>query len=186
MAPSVLVPIALLAAAVGIVATLRQLRAQGVMRIRNGACESCGRHGPVEGVDYRQNTGMLFARSTRTLAGTLCRRCSTGAFLRMTGHTAVLGWWGMISCLVTPVFILNNLAYFLRSQTLPGLAAVHERALELQRDYALALLATKERDVVVEVIARQTGAPPAEVSAWLAAVARDAARGVNGPSAAAR
>ena len=185
MAPSVLVPIALFAAAVGIVATLRQLRAQGAMRIRSGACEACGRYGPIEAVDYRQNTGMLYARTSRSLAGTLCRRCSTGAFLRMTGHTAVLGWWGVISCVVTPVFILNNLAYFLRSQTLPGFAAVHTRALEEQRDYALALLATKERDVVVDVLARQTGAPPAEVSAWLVAVARNAARGVEGPPAAA-
>jgi hypothetical protein len=183
MDPSTLVPIALVAVAIGFVATFRQLRAQGSLRTRSGACAACGRHGPVEAVDYHQNTGMLYARQSRALSGDLCRRCSTGAFLRMTGHTAVLGWWGMISFFVTPAFILNNVGYFLRSQTLPGLAALHPRALDDQRDYALALLATKEREIVVEVISRQTGAPAAEVAAWLADVARD---GPGGPSAVAR
>jgi hypothetical protein len=168
MHPSLLVPFALVLASIGAIVTLRQLRASGTLRTRSGACDACGRHGPVEEVSYHQNTGMLVARESRTVAGTLCRACSTGAFLRMTGHTAVLGWWGTISMIVTPVFILNNLGYFLRSQTLPALAAIQAHALEGQREYALALLATKEREVVVDVIARATGTPPADVAAWLA------------------
>jgi hypothetical protein len=186
MIPPWLAPIALAVTLPGVVATLRQLRAQGTLATRSGACQSCGRHGPVEAVDYHQNTGMVFQRESRALSADLCRRCSTGAFLRMTGHTAVLGWWGTISFFLTPIFLLNNLGYFLRSQTLPSFAALRARKLDEQRDYALALLATKDREVVVEVLARQAGAPPAEVSAWLTEIAREAARGAGRLSGAAR
>ena len=78
MYPSLLVPFALVLASIGAIVTLRQFRASGTLRTRTGACEACGRHGPVEEVAYHQNTGMLFARESRTVAGTLCRACSTG------------------------------------------------------------------------------------------------------------
>jgi hypothetical protein len=168
MGPSVAIPLALVAAAIAVVTTLRELRANGAICTRTGACDACGRDGPVETVAYRQNTGKLYARESRIVTGRLCRRCSTRAFLRTTGHTAVLGWWGALSLVVTPIFILNNLGYFLWTQTLPGAEALRAHALDGQRAHALALLVTQERGTVIDVISRATGAPPDEVASWLA------------------
>jgi hypothetical protein len=125
-------------------------------------------------VSFHQNTGMLVARQHRRVAGELCRGCSLGHFLKTTLHNLVLGWWGTISFLVTPFFILNNLAYGLAAATLPGTGALARRALDEQRDYALNLLATKDRETVVEVLVRQTGASPEDVRAWLGGLGRAA------------
>ncbi len=102
MGPSFVVPLAVVASAIGVVTTLRELRAKGALPTRTGACEACGRDGPLETVEYRQNTGLLWARESRSVAGAFCRRCSTSAFLRTTAHTAVLGWWDALSLSSSP------------------------------------------------------------------------------------
>ena len=89
--------------------------ASGTAGVVIGQCQGCNRRAPVAHVSYLQNTGMLIARQTHTLEADLCRTCSTAAFGRMTLHTAFLGWWGTISVLVTPFYILNNLFYVIRT-----------------------------------------------------------------------
>ncbi len=89
--------------------------ASGTAGVVMGQCQGCNRRAPVAHVSYLQNTGMLIARQTHTLEADLCRTCSTAAFGRMTLHTAFLGWWGTISVLVTPFYILNNLFYVIRT-----------------------------------------------------------------------
>jgi len=86
----------------------------------NGVCEGCRRQGPVLPVSYRQNTGMLVMRRSQVAAGTLCRACSGRLFTKMTLHTFFLGWWGMISLVVTPFFLLNNLWYGVQTLMLPS------------------------------------------------------------------
>jgi hypothetical protein len=137
---------------------------------RNGRCEACGAQGPVLTVRYLQNTGMLIMRQSRTVAGELCRGCSGSTFTRMTLHTFFLGWWGMISFVLTPIFLLNNLWYGVQTLRMPSHAAVRRDALEGQREYALNLLATKDRETVVEVLSRTAGVSAAEADAFLRTV----------------
>jgi hypothetical protein len=92
-------------------------------------------------------------------------------FVRMTLHNLVLGWWGMISFFLTPIFILNNLGYFVQTLRLPSAASASRSALEDQREYALNLLATKDEATVIDVLAKQTGVPAPEVEAWVRQIA---------------
>jgi hypothetical protein len=149
------------------VTLVARARAQGSIQTRTAPCEVCGTRSPVLAVRYYQNTGMLIMRQSRHFHALACRSCSAQLFVRMTLHNLVLGWWGMISMIVTPLFILNNLGYFLASRTLPSGAALATSSLEAHREYALNLLATKDPATVVEVLSRTTGASPADVRAFV-------------------
>ncbi len=152
----------------GIVFAVRRARLGGSLKTRHAACQNCGTQGPVIQASYRQNTGMLMMRRSRHIEALLCRGCSVSFFGKMTLHTAVLGWWGTISAFVTPLFILNNVGYVLASLTLPTASAAANTQLEVQRQYALNLLATKDVETVVDVLRQLTGAPEADVRAFVA------------------
>jgi hypothetical protein len=132
-----------------------------------GHCEFCGAKGPVTEVVYRQNTGLVIMRQTRTWAGSACRTCSVALFRRTTLHNLFLGWWGVISLFMTPIFLAINGYYLSKTLRLPTLTAHNRRALEGQREYAESLLASKDRATVIDVLQRQTGATDAEVQAFL-------------------
>jgi hypothetical protein len=159
---------AVVASLAGVVFAVRRARISGSMKTRRGACQNCGTHGPVIAASYRQNTGMLMMRRSRHVEALMCRSCSVSFFGKMTLHTAVLGWWGTISAFVTPLFILNNVGYVLASLTLPAASADAGAQLEVQRQYALNLLATKDVETVVDVLRQLTGAPEADVRAFVA------------------
>lgn len=155
----------------GIVFAVRRARISGSMKTRRAACQNCGTHGPVIAASYRQNTGMLMMRRSHHVEALLCRSCSVSFFGKMTLHTAVLGWWGTISAFVTPLFILNNVGYVLATLTLPTAASAPAAAgaeLEVHRQYALNLLATKDVEIVVDVLQKLTGVPEADVRAFVA------------------
>jgi hypothetical protein len=163
--------LALISAPIGVVVAIviavRRARASGSIRTRREACQQCGKHGPVLEVHYHQNTGMLVMRRSRHVHALLCRSCSTTVFGKMTLHNLVAGWWGTISAIVTPFFILNNIGYVLLSSTLPSAGASTSAALEVQRQYALNLLATKDVETVVGVLVQLTGASEADVRAFV-------------------
>ena len=146
---------------------LRQARASGLIRSREGRCDHCGAHAPVEDVRFIKNTGMILMFRVDTVSGTVCRRCASDLFVRTMLHTMTLGWWGLISFFANLLFIANNVAIFVWTQTLPSGAAASKSELDGQREYALNLLATKDRDTVVEVLTRATGASPGEVTRFL-------------------
>ena len=132
-----------------------------------GHCEFCGARGPVAEVEYRQNTGMLVMRQTRTWSGSACRGCSLALFRRTTLHNLFLGWWGTISFFATPIFLIANVFHLVKTLRLPSIEAQNRGALEAQREYAQHLLASKDRATVVDVLQRQTGASDVEVQAFL-------------------
>jgi hypothetical protein len=131
-----------------------------------GRCEFCGARAPVAPVHYRQNTGMLVVRQSKAWAGDACRGCGLRWFWKTTLHTFFLGWWGTISCVLTPIFLLGNLYSLTKTLGLPTAAAQQRQALEDQREYARNL-ATKDGATTVEVLSRATGTPPADVEAFL-------------------
>jgi hypothetical protein len=86
-------------------------------------CESCGLEAPTANVQLYQNIGMLVMRRYRSVKGNLCKPCIDNYFWQYTLATSVLGWWGLISLFVTPLFIANNLFQFVKSRSL-GTAAL--------------------------------------------------------------
>jgi hypothetical protein len=132
-----------------------------------GNCDFCGQRAPVHDVHYRQNTGMLVMRQSRHYQGRACRACSSDLFMKTTLHTLVLGWWGTISFFLTPIFIFNNVACWVGSRRLPQQQLVSKNLLEERREYALNLLDGKDEATVIDVLAKDTGLPHAEVETWL-------------------
>ncbi len=163
--PPLLFLAAVVIASVGVVLTVRSARARGSMRVLRARCELCGHHGPVAELTFHQNTGMLIMRRHQAYRANACRACHTGLFFRASLHTLFLGWWGTISFVLTPLFLLNNLWMLGVAQSLPAAQVLARKALEDQREYALNLLATKDEATVVEVLVKVTGAPSQDV--WL-------------------
>lgn len=76
-------------------------------------CQNCGIEAPTKYVAFYQNIGALFVRFSKSIKGELCKSCIHRHFWSFTGTNLVLGWWGTISFVVTPFFILNNVGRYL-------------------------------------------------------------------------
>lgn len=136
-------------------------------------CEACGRAEPSASLKFFKNTGLIIIFSLESDGGTLCRSCGLELFTRMTGHTVLFGWWGMVSFFVNWLLLANNLGNAVWAMTLPGQAAVAGSALDGEREYALNLLnAGKAHEDIVHVLRRQTGASTEAIEAWLTTLQR--------------
>lgn len=71
-------------------------------------CQICGSMRSTRRVEFRRNTGMLFARRTTILRGSICKSCVHKQFWSYQGKNLLLGPWGTISLIVTPVYFLMN------------------------------------------------------------------------------
>jgi hypothetical protein len=93
------------------------------------ACQACKGPGPVAHATFRQNVGALFARFEKRIQGNMCRRCLSQKFWAFTLTTAAVGWLGMISLFVAPIYVVMNIVEYvkassrLRQGTVPELAA---------------------------------------------------------------
>ena len=76
-------------------------------------CQDCGLEAATKHVAFHQNIGALVVRFPKSVEGELCKACINKHFWKMTGTTFFLGWWGMISLIVTPIFLLNNVGRYL-------------------------------------------------------------------------
>ncbi|MGA3373701.1 MAG: hypothetical protein ABSC48_18285 [Terracidiphilus sp.] len=82
-------------------------------------CKSCGIEGPTQHVTLWQNVGMIVARQWKKIDGDLCHPCIRKYFRSYTLTTLFLGWWGVVSLVVTPFILINNVYQFFRTSGLP-------------------------------------------------------------------
>ncbi len=82
-------------------------------------CQVCGLEAPTKSIKLYQNIGMVITRQWAHVEGNLCRRCIARFFKSYTLTTLFPGWWGLISFLVTPLILLNNVVRYLGSLGLP-------------------------------------------------------------------
>lgn len=82
------------------------------------ACISCHLQVPTRRVEFQQHIGMVVTRRRWRVSGFMCRRCIRAYFKSYTLTTLFLGWWGVISFFVTPVFLVGNLIQFFKSRDL--------------------------------------------------------------------
>ncbi len=75
-------------------------------------CESCGLTVQTKYVEFYENIGMIIMRRHRSIKGKFCKSCIDYYFWNMTGKTMLLGWWGIISFIVTPFILINNFFRF--------------------------------------------------------------------------
>ena len=73
-----------------------------------GPCQGCRNMRQLQLVTYFRNVGMLFVRRTITIRGNFCRECIHKRFWEFAGKNVLLGPWGMISLVVTPLYLIQN------------------------------------------------------------------------------
>jgi hypothetical protein len=76
-------------------------------------CQVCGIEAPTKYVAFYQNIGALIMRFSKSIEGNLCKKCIHEYFWSFTGTTLLLGWWGMISLIISPFLIINNVGRYL-------------------------------------------------------------------------
>lgn len=77
-----------------------------------GHCQQCGIAGPTAAVSFRHNIGLVLLRFHGGTAGRLCRNCVNSSFIKHMAINLTLGWWGVISFFVTPIFAVMNIASY--------------------------------------------------------------------------
>lgn len=81
-------------------------------------CQRCFALAPTRAVAFRQNIGALVVRYHSSVEGELCKACVHATFWKMTLTTATIGWFGSISFIVTPIYVVMNTVNYLRAATL--------------------------------------------------------------------
>ena len=84
-----------------------------------GPCQICRSMRHTTQVTFYRNVGMLFARQNITLKAAVCKTCLKSKFWEFQGKGLLLGPWGMISLVVTPIYlIINTVSYVSASNKL--------------------------------------------------------------------
>ena len=73
-----------------------------------GRCQVCGNMRVTALVKFDRNIGMWVLRQTRSIQGNMCKACLGKKFWEFTGLNLLLGPWGVISLIVTPVYLVTN------------------------------------------------------------------------------
>jgi hypothetical protein len=82
---------------------------------------------PAEAVTVRGHQGMVVAMRFLRRQGMFCRTCALAVFRDMQADTMLLGWWGPLSALITPVTLLVNLGALSRIRRMPAPATTGVR-----------------------------------------------------------
>jgi len=78
-----------------------------------GQCQICRSMRQTAQVTFHRNVGMLVARQNITLKGAMCKTCLKSKFWEFQGKGLLLGPWGMISLVVTPIYLITNTVSYL-------------------------------------------------------------------------
>lgn len=81
-------------------------------------CQLCGSQAETMEVHLQRNIGLLVARLTASVRGRLCKACITRYYWQYFFINLFLGWWGMISFILTPILLISNTVYFVKSRKL--------------------------------------------------------------------
>jgi hypothetical protein len=77
-----------------------------------GTCKLCLEERPTAPVAFGQHIGVVLVRFHRKFDGELCKPCAGTVFGQFTSTTLLLGWWGLLSCVITPVVLLQNVVSY--------------------------------------------------------------------------
>ena len=73
-----------------------------------GECQLCGNMRQTSQVKFHHNIGMIVLRQTRTIQASMCKTCMRGKYWEFMGKNLLLGPWGVISAIVTPIYMVTN------------------------------------------------------------------------------
>jgi len=78
-------------------------------------CKNCGEIRPLKYVKFLKNIGLLIIRQEYSISGNFCKECINKYFINYFFITLFLGWWGVISFIMTPLYLINNLYYYFKT-----------------------------------------------------------------------
>jgi hypothetical protein len=143
-------------------------------------CQVCGIEAPARQVEFHQNIGALVARFHRKIGGRMCKSCVHKKYWKMTGITLGVGWLGMISIVIAPIFIIMNTVQYLGAlgmapvppgARVPVLDEQTIRKIRAQHAQLVARLNQQEDlGTVARDIAARTGVTPGQVVKYVAAI----------------
>lgn len=143
-------------------------------------CQKCGIEAPTKYVAFYQNIGLLFMRMMYSTEGHLCKPCIHSTFWTYFASNMFLGWWGMISLIINPFLILNNVfryAFCLGMESpAPGAAPPYldDYAVQRLQPHTQSLIgklnAGEPFEKVTSDIAMISGATPGQVSLYVQAL----------------
>jgi hypothetical protein len=81
-----------------------------------GPCQLCRSMRKTARVKYARNIGMLVLRQTRRLEANLCKSCASKEFWNFQGMNLLLGPWGVISLIITPIYLVTNTVSYVAAQ----------------------------------------------------------------------
>ena len=73
-----------------------------------GRCQVCGNMRATALAKFDRNIGMIILRQVRSIQGNMCKTCLSKKFWEFTGLNLLLGPWGVISLIMTPIFLITN------------------------------------------------------------------------------
>ena len=86
-----------------------------------GRCQVCREIRSTTLAKFDRNIGMLVLRQTRTIQGNMCKSCLGKKFWEYMGLNLLLGPWGVISLVMTPIYLITNtVTYVSASRKLSG------------------------------------------------------------------
>ena len=75
-------------------------------------CQKCGCEAPTRNVSFHQNIGLLVMRLYSGTCGELCKPCIHKTFWTYTAVNMTVGWLGVISLILAPIFMVNNIVQY--------------------------------------------------------------------------
>jgi hypothetical protein len=81
-----------------------------------GQCQLCRSMRQTAHVKFARNIGMLVLRQTRRLEANLCKTCASKEFWNFQGMNLLLGPWGVISLIITPIYLVTNTVSYVAAQ----------------------------------------------------------------------
>lgn len=143
-------------------------------------CQVCGVEAPTRHITMYRNIGLLVMRLSETTDAHVCKPCLHGTFWKYAAINLTLGWWGVISFIVTPCFMINNLVYYLMNLGMespsPYAAAPHLDqaawdAIGPHAEYLFQRLnGGHDLQAVSQDVAQRAGVTPGQVALYLRTV----------------
>lgn len=140
-------------------------------------CQACGIEAPTKPGAYYQNIGALVMRFHKRVQGNLCKRCHHKYFWKYTATNLTLGWWGYISVVLTPCFIVNNVVRYIAAATLPKPSpdakvpvitdAIVGKLDRYRQELIQRLNGGEQLETVAPDMARRSGVTPGEVVVYV-------------------
>jgi hypothetical protein len=71
-------------------------------------CQVCGNVRQTSTVTFQHNIGMIVLRQTRSIQANMCKTCMRSKYWEYMGKNLLLGPWGIVSAIVTPIYMVTN------------------------------------------------------------------------------